>query len=77
MKNNILKWAAIIAGIIVGLVVLSILALPLITGWEDPPEGIEIESIVIQAAMDTMMTDNETMTVAANDHTTGSLAVNT
>ena len=71
--KNILKWAAIIAG----LVVLSILARPLLIGWEDPPEAIEAESAMIQTAMDSMMTENETMTVLANDRTTGSFAVNT
>lgn len=71
--KNILKWAAIVAG----LVVLSILALPLLIGWEDPPEKIEAESDMMQTAMYTMMTDNKTYTVAAYDHTTGSLAVNT
>ena len=71
--KNILKWAAIVAG----LVVLSILALPLLIGWKDPPEKIEAESDITQTAMYTMMTDNKTYTVAANDHTTGSLAVNT
>ena len=76
--KRFLQAVAIAVGVLAALMIAAIIILPFIVTDMIPEQTTEAAELdTIQTAMDAMMTDNDLMTVAANDHTTGSLAVNT
>ena len=78
--KGILKQVAIVVGILAALIIVSVITVCPASGGGDyrPPQAVlNLETEMMQSAMNAMMADKKITTVTPNDDTNNSLGVNT